>query len=135
MNNNQPKKKRSGRPRTHVQISARLDSAVMGLALQAIKRDPTLRMSDLLNRAMLLALRELGVDASISDPRLLLNDFSPKTLKRILNLAAWEDLPKVRALTPKEDVYRRFILDSIDAEDTPNEEALRIATTPKDREQ
>lgn len=124
------KKSRAGRKKERMQISVRIDQAVMDLAYQTIERrkDDKLRITDLLERGLVLALREIETMQPVaSQARLLLNDAGVDFQRRIVKLYALEHFPKARPLSVCEAKYRAITLEAVDSVDqwTDYQNALR----------
>lgn len=114
------KKSRAGRKKERMQISVRIDQALMDLAYREIERraKDKIRITDLLERGLLLALREIGATEPITaQARLLLNDAGVDFQRRIVKLYALEHFPKARSLSVCEEKYRAITLEAVDSVD------------------
>ena len=109
-----PKKKsRRGRKKEKVQISVRIDKAVMDVAYDYIKRTGR-RITDLLERGLLLAMREQGQTVVPAKVRFVVEHMEAELQRLVLEVAAVDRMVKSRELNPTEqfvDGYFRFALD------------------------
>lgn len=102
------KKSRAGRKKERMQISVRIDQVLMDLAHDAIASRPKdkIRITDLLERGLQMALRDLGrTDPVTSQARLLLNDAGVEFSRWILQGYALKHFPtklKTYPLSPSE---------------------------------
>lgn len=114
------KKGRAGRKKERMQISVRIDQALMDLAYREIERrvKDKIRITDLLERGLLLALREIGAtDPVASQARLLLNDAGVNFQRRIVRFHKLDVLFSQIPLSAVESKYRDAVLTGVDSVD------------------
>ena len=129
-----PKSKR-GRKKERTQISVRLDTTVMALAHKHLTAG--MRITELLERGLLLALRELGdVDPIHHHLRLVLHDQGVKSSRFMMDANVLLNFPEVRVLSLAENSLREHMLDTIS--NMPRwmdyGKVLSFVGTPHDRE-
>lgn len=128
-----PKSKR-GRKKERAQISIRIDKVVMDIAYRVIK-GTAMRITDLVERGLILAVREIGDLTPLSHhARLILHDEGVEFSRLILNVNIWRRLPEVRELTPLEKLQREhFLAMAAAALELPNAaDVLKLMGVPKD---
>jgi hypothetical protein len=104
--------KRPGRKKERTQISVRIDRAVMDIAHRQI--EPIgMRITDLIERGIILAIRELGNKTRFNhNARLILNDEGVDFSRFIMNANILLRFPEVRALSASETLVRRIFIDA-----------------------
>ena len=125
-----------GRKKERTQISARIDYAVMDIAQDAIRGTET-RITDMMERGLVLALRELGCTVPVSHhARLFFRDEGPAFAQLIVDLNTLRRLPEVRPLSAAEEAVRNFLMGIIaSARQWPDaDKVLALMGTPKDTE-
>lgn len=102
--------KRRGRKQERKQISVRIDKVVMDLAHKQIER-AGMRITDLIERGLMLALRELGDTTPIHHhARLILHDEGVEFSRFVMDANILLRFPEVRKLSALEKVTREHIL-------------------------
>jgi hypothetical protein len=103
-------KSRRGRKKERTQISVRIDKALMDLAYRNIETTG-MRITDLVERGLLLAIRELGcIEPLAHHARLILHDEGVEFSRFILNANAILRFPEVRKLSAAEEESREFFV-------------------------
>jgi uncharacterized protein (DUF4415 family) len=105
------KTKRRGRKKERTQISVRIDKTVMEIAHRQME-GTGMRITDLIERGLLLAIREMGdLDPVVHHLRLILHDEGVEFSRFMLNARAWRRLPEIhRSLSPLEKLAREHYL-------------------------
>src|SRR5215471_4637795 len=108
-----PKKKsRRGRPQEKVQISVRIDKAIMDVAYEHIKTTGR-RITDMLERGLLLVMREEATGQTRAVPqkmRYLFEHLPVELQKHLVKESGLWIFPEVRDLTRLEDCFRSWHL-------------------------
>lgn len=105
-------KSRRGRKKERTQISVRIDKTLMDIAHTQIE-STGMRITDLIERGVLLALREIGVTHPMThNARLILHDEGVDLSRQIMNFNMLRRFPEVRSLSITEHVLRQCVLDT-----------------------
>jgi hypothetical protein len=127
-------KGRRGRKKERTQISVRIDTTVMTLACRQIE-GTGMRMTDFIERGMLLAARELGDlgNSAYRPARLVLHDEGVEFCRLVMNINAIRRLPEVRKLSLTENMVRSLLLEAVkEATSWPGfDEAMSLMGTPQ----
>jgi hypothetical protein len=106
-------KSRRGRKKERTQISVRLDKTLMDIAHIQVE-NTGMRITDLIERGVLLALREMGVtDPLAHHARLILHDEGVEFSRLVLNVNTLRRFPEIRKLSLTENAWRECVLDTV----------------------
>jgi len=128
------KRRRAGRKKERTQISVRIDKALMDLAYRNIETTG-MRITDLVERGLLLAIRELGcLEPLAHHARLILHDEGVEFSRFILNANIILRFPEVRKLSVLEEDAREFFVEiAARAKEWPDaQRVLTLMGTPRD---
>ena len=126
--------RRRGRKKERTQISVRIDKTVMDIAYQKLE-GTSMRITDLLERGLLLAVRELGCDIPLfHHARLILRDEGVEFSRFIVDAHIILRFPEVRKLSAAENAWRTSLMEVVaGAKEWPNaREVLNLMGTPRD---
>ena len=105
-----PKKKsRRGRKKEKVQISVRIDKAVMDVAYEYMKRTGR-RITDILERGVLLVMQEEGQASAVPIKlRFVVEHMDAELQRLVLEVAAVDRMVKGRELNPNEQFVAGYV--------------------------
>jgi len=94
-------KGKRGRKKEKVQISVRIDKTIMDLARGHLDRNPAERITELIERGMLLAMREQSSEPDdVRAPRLIFQEMSVERRRRATRVFILDCLPEVTVPAP-----------------------------------
>jgi len=104
------KNNKRGRKKERTQISVRIDKMVMDIAHKQIEHTG-MRITDLIERGLLLAVREMGSDDPVyHHARLILRDEGVEFSRFILDANIIRRMIEVRKLSAGEEASREFLI-------------------------